>query len=109
MINWIIDTIPVWVWVVLIAIPAVLTINIWLPLFITVWKALPTPVRFILGGFLAALFAYLSGRNRGRQNAREEQARRDAEANRQRLRTDAEIRQMTEEQRERERRRWERD
>lgn len=107
--NWIIDWVPWWLWFVLGGGGLLATMSLWLPLATAVWSALPTPVRFLLGGFLAALAAYLAGRNRGRSNAKDEAAKRDAAATKNRLETNKEVSNMSKDQREKELDRWRRD
>lgn len=102
MFSWLLSFVPTWVWVVLIAAAVLLTAQFWMP----IWRALPTSVRLVVLGVLGTLGGILWGRSRGRKDARDEQARRDAAANRRRLETEEEVRRLTDPERRKERDRW---
>jgi hypothetical protein len=76
MLGWIIDLIPGWVWWGAAFFALAATYPYWRP----VWALLPTPIKIAVAAVVAAIPAYLNGRNKGAtgalQRAREkEQAR----------------------------------
>ena len=78
MLGWLIDLIPGWVWWVAVFAALALTFPYWRP----VWALLPTPVKIAVAAVVAAIPAYLNGRNRGASGAlqrakEQEQARAD--------------------------------
>lgn len=106
---WIIDWLPWWFWWIAVGAAAFLTAPYWLPAALWVWGRLPPWAKGALIAAAAVLTAYVAGRNRGRRNAADEQARRDAEASKRRLETNEAIRRLTDPERSKERERWERD
>jgi hypothetical protein len=103
--NWFWDVLPWWVWLIPAGMAAAL---FWQPLLAT-YMALPSWARYVLGGFVAALLAYLAGRNKGRDNAREEQRRRDAQAVEKRKKSDNRIDALPESEKQRKWNEWLRD
>jgi membrane protein implicated in regulation of membrane protease activity len=79
-INCIIDHIPLWGWIVIIGVPSIVVLYYVWPIFLPIWRALPTPIKGILIAVGAALLAYLGGRYKGRANAEEDARKRDARA-----------------------------
>lgn len=78
--NTIVDHIPVWGWVAIIGLPSLAALYYLGPILLPIWRMLPTPVKAVLAAALGGFLAYMGGRYRGRQNAEEEQRKRDAEA-----------------------------
>lgn len=78
MLGWVIDLIPGWVWWLAAFIALAATFPYWRP----VWALLPAPFKIAVAAFVAALPAYLAGRNKGASGAlqrakEQEQARAD--------------------------------
>ncbi|WP_194474510.1 hypothetical protein [Bradyrhizobium sp. CCBAU 51753] len=108
--NWIVDHIPLWVWLTIAAAGAGATFYFFSPILLPIWAALPAPVRVALIGVGAALLAFLGGRYRGRANAEEEERRRNADALAKRTEVDREVSNLSDKQAEdRLRDRWSRD
>lgn len=108
MIGWIIDWVPLWLWVVGGGVLAIATAPLWMPIARGLWAILPTPAKVLLAGIVAALGAYIAGRNRGRRNAQEEQRRKDAAAERTRVETDREVGNLSDDELDKRLKRWER-
>lgn len=108
--NYIIDHIPLWGWIVIIGVPVGAALYFFSPILIPLWRALPTPVKAVLI-FVGGLFlAFMGGRYRGRQNAEEQERRRNAEALQKRTEVDHEIDSISDkEAQKRLRDRWTRD
>jgi len=87
----IIDHIPVWGWIVIIAVPSAAVLWFCYPILLPIWKLLPTPVKVALGAILAGFLAYMGGRYRGRGDAEEQERRRNAEALQKRTEVDSEV------------------
>jgi hypothetical protein len=90
-VNSIIDHIPWWGWVIAIAAPTVALLYFFYPILLPIWRVLPLPVKALLIGIGAGFVAYMGGRYRGRQNAEEEERRRNADALQKRTEVDREI------------------
>lgn len=69
-IDLVLNAVPAWVWGIALAIILALTIQWWLP----IWLSLPRWLKGLIIGLGALFAAYLLGRNKG---FRDEQARRD--------------------------------
>ena len=80
MISWIIDQIPLWVYITIGTLFTGAMFYFFSPILIPLWNVTPRWVKVAGGTVLAVFLAYVSGRNRGNKNAREEQKRRDARA-----------------------------
>lgn len=107
--SWLLDFLPWWTWYAVVGAVLAFTLPWWLPLAKIVWAFLPAWARFVLGGFLAALAAYLMGRNTGTRNERERQRERDARAEAQRRETNEEIERKPDDQVNKDLERWNRD
>lgn len=105
MIGWIIDAIPYWVWIIVAAVALAATYPMWG----TVWMLLPRWLKatIIFVGSLGV--AYLAGRNRGFQNARDRQKEADAQATKRRLETNEEVGRMRPADRDKSLDKWMRD
>jgi membrane protein implicated in regulation of membrane protease activity len=108
--NSIVDHIPLWGWIVIFGVPAIVALYYLSPILLPIWRILPMPVKagliFIGGLFLA----FLGGRYRGRWNAEEEQRKRDAQSLQKRTEVDSEIGNLSDKQTaDRLRDRWTRD
>jgi hypothetical protein len=68
------------------------------PILIPLWRALPLWLRATILGIGALFIAVMGGRHIGRENAREEERRRNAEALRKRAEVDNEISGMSNDQ-----------
>ncbi|MGA0564184.1 hypothetical protein ACO2RV_17195 [Ancylobacter sp. VNQ12] len=76
--NWLLDLIPWWAWVVAAVVALAATYQLWLPL----WGRLPSLFKAALITIGAAFIAYIAGRNKGAAGALQrakdkEQARAD--------------------------------
>ncbi len=109
MIGWIIDAIPWWGWLLIVATIAGPPIYIFWPIVLGVWERLPASARIALIGLGGALIAYLSGRNQGRNNEIERQKQRDLRAEQTRKAVDASVDAKTEKQKDEDWKRWQRD
>lgn len=107
--NWLLDFLPWWIWYAAVGAALVFTLPWWMPTAVLLWGRLPPWARFLLGGVLAVLAAYLAGRNRGTSNERARQKARDAKAVRQRTETDSEVERKSDDQVKKELERWNRD
>jgi hypothetical protein len=108
--DMIVDHIPTWGWVVIIGAPVGAALYFAGPILLPIWNMLPTPVKLLLGGMVAAFLAYMGGRARGRWNAEEEERQRDADALRKRTEVDNAIDKKSPDQVQQDlRKRWSRD
>ena len=89
--NTIVDHIPLWGWMVIIALPIGALLYFFYPILIPLWKALPTPVKAVLIFIVGLFLAFMGGRYKGRANAEEEQRRRERDALKTRTEVDHEI------------------
>lgn len=80
MISYLIDQIPWWIWLVGALMCAGALFYFFSPILIPIWRMIPTPVRIALAGIGAALLAYFAGRNKGNDNAKADEQRRNAQA-----------------------------
>ena len=78
--NWIIDHIPIWVWLVILFGGLGALFYFFSPILVPIWNLMPKWLKVLLGGIVSVTLAALAGRYRGRKDAEEEQRRRDAEA-----------------------------
>jgi membrane protein implicated in regulation of membrane protease activity len=78
--NWVIDHIPVWVYVVIIIGGTGALFYFFSPILVPLWNLTPRWVKVAGGAILSVILAALAGRYRGRKDAEEEQKKRDAEA-----------------------------
>lgn len=94
--NSIIDSIPWWGWVIIIGAPVGVLLYFFYPILIPLWRALPLWLRATILGIGAAFIAWMGGRHVGRENAREEERRRNAEALQKRTEVDREVDKLNE-------------
>lgn len=76
MINWIIDSIPWWVYVAAGIIVLAATYQFWLP----IWALMPNWMKIAFGAVAAIAAAFLAGRNRGADDERKQREKNDAVA-----------------------------
>lgn len=93
--NSFIDHVPLWVWLVLSGCAIGAVLYFFSPILLPIWRMIPTPVRVGIIGAIAAGFAYLGGRYKGRKNADEERKRLDAQAIQNRERKHDEIQKLS--------------
>lgn len=74
--SWILNFVPVWAWITIVIVVAVLTYQIWLP----IWTILPKPVKILIGAVAGAIGFYLGGRYKGAKDERDVAKQRDAQA-----------------------------
>lgn len=89
--DWIIDHIPVWVYVVVIVLGTGALFYFFSPILVPLWNLTPRWVKVAGGAVLSVILAALAGRYKGRKDAEEEQRRRDAEAIETRKKVDDEV------------------
>lgn len=89
--NAIIDSIPWWGWVIIVGTPIAALLYFFYPILIPLWRMLPLWIRALIIGVGAAFIAWMGGRHVGRENAREEERRRNADALRKRTEVDREV------------------
>jgi hypothetical protein len=92
--NWLIDHIPIWGWIIIIGLPVMAAFYFASPVLIPLWNVLPKWLKVTLGVIAAVFIAFMGGRYRGRANAEEEDRRRNAEALRKRQEVDNETNRM---------------
>lgn len=78
--NYIVDHIPVWVYVVVGCAGAGALMYFFSPIILPLWAKLPTWLKVTLGFIVAMFLAVMGGRVKGRRDAEEEQRQRDAAA-----------------------------
>lgn len=87
LVNWIINSIPLWAWVTIVGAVLLATYSLWLP----IWNLLPGKVKVAII-FVATLGgAYLAGRYKGARDERDLVAKRNAEAIQKRLEVNREV------------------
>lgn len=89
--NYVLDHIPLWLWIVIVAVPAGALLYFFGPILLPIWRMLPLPVRVALIGIGAAFLAFMGGRYKGRANAEEEERRRDAQSLQKRTEVDHDV------------------
>jgi len=103
--NHFLDLIPVWVWIVVVAIMLAFTYQFWAP----IWLLLPRPVKIALGAVAALFAAFLGGRYKGAKDTRELQQARDASAIKTRDEIDMRVRNASDADIKERLKRWQRD
>lgn len=83
--------IPVEVWITILVLGTIAALYFLSPILIPIWNMMPTPVKVLFGGIVAALLAYAGGRYKGAKTERDEQARREAGAIKNREEVDHEV------------------
>jgi hypothetical protein len=91
MIAYIFDQIPWWLYLLLGGLAAGALFYFFSPILIPLWAATPKSVKIALGAVGAAFLAFIYGLNRGNRNARDLQAKQDAQAVQKRTETDDEV------------------
>lgn len=94
--NSIIDSIPWWGWVIIVGAPIGALLFYFGPVLLPIWRMLPLWLRALILGIGAAFIAWMGGRHVGRENAREEERRRNAEALNKRVEVDHEVDKLNE-------------
>ena len=89
--NFIVDHIPIWVYVVVGCAGAGALMYFFSPIIIPLWNLLPNWLKWFLGFVVAMFLAIMGGRYKGRKDAEEEQRERDAEALKNRTKVDNEV------------------
>ncbi len=80
MVDFILNQIPWWVYLGL-GIAAVGALLFFFgPILLPIWRLIPLPARVALAGAFAAFLAWVAGRNKGTEDAKELQRRNDANA-----------------------------
>jgi hypothetical protein len=80
MLNWIIDQIPWWVYIVIggmILLPLMFYFG---PVILAVWERMPRWLKITLGVFGGFFMSYLAGRNKAARDAKERERRLGQEA-----------------------------
>jgi hypothetical protein len=80
MITWIISQIPWWVYVIVAAPFVGAAFYFFGPLIMGVWAILPKPVKWLLGGIVAGLLAFVAGMNKSSRAAKERQKQLEQQA-----------------------------
>lgn len=93
--DWVVDHIPVWVYVVVGGLGIGAAFYFFSPILIPLWNIMPRWMKVALAFVVSITLAALAGRYRGRANAEEEERRRNAEALRKRTEVDNEINKMS--------------
>lgn len=91
MFNWIIDHIPLWLWIVIFVAGGGVILAYTYPVLLPIWRMLPGPVKAALVTLGVGALAFLGGRYKGRHNAEEDERRRNAEALQKRVEVDREV------------------
>lgn len=92
--NAIVDHIPLWGWIVIIGLPAIVAFYYLSPILIPLWNILPGWLKWTLGGIVAIFLSIMGGRYKGRKDAEEEERRKNADALKKRTEVDNEVTQL---------------
>jgi membrane protein implicated in regulation of membrane protease activity len=93
--NWIVDHIPVWVYIVAGGLGIGAAFYFFSPILVPLWNLTPRWVK-VVGAFIVSIFlAAVAGRYRGRHDAEEEERRKNAEALRKRQEVENETNKMS--------------
>lgn len=105
MFSWVLDHVPYWVWFVVGAVALAATYPMWS----AIWLLTPRWLKTVLIAIASLVAAYLAGRNRGTKDAKDAQAKANAEAVKRRLDTNDEVTRMRPADRDKSLDRWLRD
>jgi membrane protein implicated in regulation of membrane protease activity len=92
--NFIVDHIPVWVYVVVAVLGAGALFYFFSPVLIPLWNILPGWLKWLLGGIAAIFLAYVGGRYKGSHDEEERERQRDADALKKRKEVDDNVAKM---------------
>lgn len=107
--SWILDWLPWWIWWAAAGVAALLTFQLWFPIALAVWNLLPGWARAALIGAAGVITALLIGRNQGARNEAERQRQRDARAAQARVQSDARVDRMSDADKDKAMKQWQRD
>lgn len=105
MIDWVLNLIPWWVWLVAIFVAIGATYSLWAPF----WAIVPRPVKAAIVGVVAIVGTWFVSERRAIQRERERQREAGRKAEAARKEVEDEVRSMPDADRDRELRRWMRD
>lgn len=90
MFDYFISSIPLWVWITLVALIAGLLFYFFSPVILGIWRLMPNWLRITLGAIFAALGIYAAGRHKGYKDvkAREDELNKKAAENRRKIHED---------------------
>jgi protein-S-isoprenylcysteine O-methyltransferase Ste14 len=93
--NWIIDHIPIWVWLVLLFGGTGALFYFFSPILVPIWNLTPRWIKVLGAGIISVILAALAGRYKGRRDAEDEQRKRDAQAIETRKETHDEVQKLS--------------
>jgi len=94
--NSLLDHIPWWGWVIIIAAPVGVLLFYFGPVLLPLWRMTPLWVRAVILGIGGIFIAWMGGRYEGRKNAEDEERRRNADALNKRAEVDREVSKLDE-------------
>lgn len=103
-IGWLFNFVPWWAPWLLGGVALVFTMNFWLP----IWGMIPTKAKIALGAVGAGVAAWWMGRNQGAKSERDQLAKREAGAVKQREKIDENVHQLSNDDLSKRRARWNR-
>src|SRR6202012_614594 len=89
--SWIIDHIPIWVYIVLGLLGSGALFYFFSPILIPLWNLTPKWIKALGAAILSVLGAYLAGRYRGSKDERDREERANAEAIQNRQKIDQDV------------------
>lgn len=92
MMNWIIDQIPWWVWLVLTVGIVGGLMAFFYPVLLPIWNLTPKPIKIALGAIGAGLLTYFAGRNKGHKDFQQKMEKDNAKAVETRSQIDQDVR-----------------
>lgn len=90
-IDSILNMIPWWGWVIIVAAPVGTLLYFFGPILLPIWRMLPLWLRALILGIGAAFIAWMGGRHVGAETEKEKERQRNAEALRKRAEVDREV------------------
>jgi hypothetical protein len=90
LVNWLINSIPPWLWVVIVGGILLATYSLWLP----IWSLLPNKVKVVIIFIVTLGGAYFAGRYKGAKDERTLMDKRKTEALQKRVEVDREIQRL---------------